>query len=355
MAPNNPFFPGGSAGTPLPPVASGPFDPTAAIDLRWRTTAGGPRTSEFENITQRIVGGVDGLVAGWAYNAAVYYSKADVTNNFQDGYISRDGFQAGLDGINGVFLNPFGPQSAAGQSYVNSQKIIGQVQNATGSLFDVVASASKEIYALPAGPMTLALGAEYRKEENDYTNNFTLIRQAASSGLELAEDSTGSQNVWAVLGELNIPILKNLDLSLALRYDDYNSFGGTTNPKIAVRYQPVQSVLLRGSYNTGFRAPTVQDLYAPNSVTNTGNPWDDPVLCPGGVPNTAAGAIQTRDCNVQFNALNGGNTSLQPETSDAWTVGIVLQPINELDLQCRLLELCHPRFNFGAERSHDLR
>ena len=252
MPTNSPYYPGGSAGTALPPAAAGTLDLTAPIDLRWRTTAGGPRASEFENITQRVVGGVEGLVAGWDYQVAGYYSKADVKQDFTDGYVNADGMQAGLDGINGNFLNPFGPQTAAGQNYINSQKIIGQVQNATGSLTDFVGQASKEIYNLPAGPMTLAVGAEYRKEKADYVNNFALIRQAASSGLELTEDASGSQTVWAVLGELAFPIVKNLDMTVALRYDDYNSFGGTWNPKIGVRYQPTQTVLLRGSYNTGF-------------------------------------------------------------------------------------------------------
>ena len=326
MPTNSPYYPGGSAGTALPPAAAGTLDLTAPIDLRWRTTAGGPRAAEFENITQRVVVGVEGLVAGWDYQVAGYYSKADVKQDFTDGYVNADGMQAGLDGINGNFLNPFGPQTAAGQNYINSQKIIGQVQNATGSLTDFVGQASKEIYNLPAGPMTLAVGAEYRKEKADYVNNFALIRQAASSGLELTEDASGSQTVWAILGELAFPIVKNLDMTVALRYDDYNSFGGTWNPKIGVRYQPTQTVLLRGSYNTGFRAPNVYDLYAPNSITNTGNAYNDPVLCPGGVPDVAAGGIATRDCNLQFNIQGGGNTQLQPETSDAWTVGIVLQP-----------------------------
>jgi len=152
-----------------------------------------------------------------------------------------------------------------------------------------------------------------------------LIRQAASSGLAGAEDIDGDRSIWAVMGEMNIPIVKGLELGLALRYDDYSDFGNTTNPKISLRYQPIADLLLRGSYNTGFRAPTLFDVFAPNSLTYTGRRYNDPVLCPGGVPNVAAGGVATRDCNIQFQQQNGGNTSLEPEESTAWTLGFVWQ------------------------------
>ncbi len=126
------------------------------------------------------------------------------------------------------------------------------------------------------------------------------------------------------------PVLKNLEIGLSVRYDDYSDFGGTTNPKVSFRYEPVQNVLLRGSYNTGFAAPSLTQLYLPNQTTFTGTRYNDPVLCPNGIVNTAAGGISSRDCNIQFQQLQGGNEDLQPEESTAWTVGFVLQPTPEL-------------------------
>ena len=73
----------------------------------------------------------------------------------------------------------------------------------------------------------------------------------------------------------------------------------------------------------------------PNSTTFTANRYNDPVLCPGGVPNIAAGAIATRDCGLQFQQLQGGNDQLNPEESEAWTVGFVYQPV--------------PSFSFGVD------
>jgi len=90
--------------------------------------------------------------------------------------------------------------------------------------------------------------------------------------------------------------------------------------------------MFRGSANSGFRAPTLDDLYGPQSVTFTANSYDDPVLCPGGVVNTAAGGVAPRDCGQQLQARIGGNPKLKPETSVTSSLGIVLQPIKDLTM-----------------------
>ena len=325
MPPTNPYYPGGGI-TPVNPAALPP-DPTQPVSIGWRTTLAGGRASSFENVTDRYLVGVDGTVGTWDYQAAVFQSNSTVKNTFTGGYLNNTGIRNGMAGLNGApFLNPFGPQGPAGDAYVQSQLILGQIQEATQKLTGVTAQAASEIWKLPAGPMQLGLGAEYYKDKNEYTNNFDLIRQAASSGLAGAEDSFGDRSWWAVYAELVIPVIKNLDVTLALRYDDYSDFGSTTNPKIAFRWQPMPELLLRGSYNTGFRAPTLQDVFAPNSLTFTGNRYNDPVLCPNGVADIAAGGIPTRDCNIQFQQQQGGNKNLDPEESESWTVGFVVQP-----------------------------
>jgi len=155
------------------------------------------------------------------------------------------------------------------------------------------------------------------------------VSQAASSGLAgsgaLRE---GDRDVMALMVEMNFPILKKVEIGLAARYDDYSDFGSTTNPKVSVRYSPNNQWLLRGSYNQGFTAPTLTQLYAPNATTFTSTRYNDPVLCPGGV--AIAGASPARDCGIQFQQLTGGNAQLQPEESDAWTFGFVWQPTRSI-------------------------
>ena len=75
----------------------------------------------------------------------------------------------------------------------------------------------------------------------------------------------------------------------------------------ALRWQPTKQMLVRGSYNKGFRAPTLFDLFGPQTVTFTSDPYNDPRLCPGGVP--VPGANPNIACNQQQNIQQGGNTT----------------------------------------------
>ncbi len=330
----SPFFPGGSGGVPLPPAgADGDpvFDPTQPIAVTWRLTGAGNRQSEFKNDTNRILLNWEGQYAGWDYSANLFQSKATVTNSFTGGYVNANSIQAGIAGTDGAaWINPFGEQTAAGAAAIAAAQLTGEVQKAVGTLRVFNAQTSGEIYKLPAGPLMLAVGVEFMKDENDYTNNFALSRPAASSGIAGAEDISGSRRDNAISAELSIPILKELEVGLAIRYDDYSDFGGTTNPKVSFRYQPTQALLFRGSYNEGFRAPTLQDIYAPNSITYSGSKYNDSVLCPGGKANSAAGGQAQRDCNQQFQQQQGGNKDLTPETSKAWSLGFAVQPMDSL-------------------------
>ncbi len=77
-------------------------------------------------------------------------------------------------------------------AYLNAAQVLGQVQQAEGTLKELTGVVSGEVYKMPAGPMMLAVGVDFLKDEANYKNNFDLIRQAASSGLAGAEDSTAT-------------------------------------------------------------------------------------------------------------------------------------------------------------------
>jgi iron complex outermembrane receptor protein len=318
MTPTNPFYPGNG----VTPITNANLNTAANISVGWRMEPAGQRMQRVENTTDRVMLGLEGSGAGWTYNATGYYSGATVDQFFTNGYVSAPKIRDGMAGLNGApFLNPFGNNTAAGTSYINSSKVIGQVQAIDGDIWGINLNGQREIFSTSAGPWVLALGGEYRKEEVSYTNNFTLIRQAASSGLELAEDAEGDRNVYALLAEINIPVLKTMEFNVAVRYDDYSDVGNNFSPKVSWRWQAMDNLLLRASYNQGFRAPTLYDIYSPNSITFTADAWDDPLLCPGGVP--VAGADAARDCGQQFQSQQGGNKKLQPETSNSWSLGLV--------------------------------
>jgi iron complex outermembrane recepter protein len=345
MPSDSTFYPGNGV-TPANPA----LDTARPIALAWRTVPLGSREGEQENVTQRLVAALEGSVAGWDYQASALASRAKVDNFFLNGYPATLRLRAGVSGcasgyvaatgacatpllVNGqrLFLNPFGAQSADGQAYLESIEVLGQVQDGESKANAVNATVSRALTRLPGGDVVLAVSGEVRKEEMVYNTDIPKVSQAASSGLAgsgaLRE---GDRDIKAAALELALPVLKGLELGLSVRHDKYSDFGSTTNPKLSVRWQPSDKFLLRASANSGFAAPSLYNLYLPNSTTFTANRYNDPVLCPGGVP--TAEATPSRDCGLQFQQLQGGNGSLKPEESKAWTLGFAMAPNNFLTL-----------------------
>jgi len=120
------------------------------------------------------------------------------------------------------------------------------------------------------------------------------------------------RDINSLYAETIIPIFSSLELNLAVRYDDYSDFGGTTNPKASIAWRPMDNLLLRASYGTGFRAPDMQELFGNQSESFPSA--IDHVGCANGVS----------PCNAaQYRSFFGGNPDLDAETSDSFTVGVV--------------------------------
>ncbi|MBI3367203.1 MAG: TonB-dependent receptor, partial [Burkholderiales bacterium] len=324
MNPSSPYYPGNGI-TPANPA----LDKTRPISIAWRTTALGSREGEQKNNTQRLVAALEGSVAGWNYQVSALTSNAKVENFFLNGYPMTQPLRNGVAGLAGApLLNPFGEQSAAGLAYLVQNQVLGKVQDGESKMSSAAATVSRPLMQLPGGPLTLALAAESRKEEMVYNTDIAKVSQAASSGLAGSGAlRQGSRDISALAAELVVPVMKGLELGFSVRGDKYSDFGSTVDPKVSVRYQPNETVLLRGSANKGFVAPSLYQLYLPNSTTFTATRYNDPVLCPNGVPTSTA--VPSRDCGLQFQQLQGGNAGLAPEKSHAWTAGLVLQPTSQ--------------------------
>jgi len=324
MLATHPHFPAGATPTDVPD-ASGVDVPGGIVN--WRQIPAGKRSGESEAINERWVIDFQGGVAGWEYRAGFGNSKNKTTDSVNGGYTNDDTIQTAL--YNNL-INPFGPQSAADQAALDSALVNARTITSRGDVDFIDGRVTKDIFQLPAGPLSLALGAEHRKEEYTFVAE-EITRQVPSIGIDPDGDITGKRDVTALFAEVAIPIIKNLDATIALRYDDYSDVGSTTNPKFSLRFQPVPEVLLRASYNTGFRAPTLYEIFQPSSLTFTSDNYDDPLLCPGGtaIPPATDGAV----CGQQVQARFSGPASvglpastLQPEESRSWTFGFVTEP-----------------------------
>ncbi len=296
------------------------------LNLYWRAISVGPRTSQANLTEDRLLLGVKGIVAGWDYEAAVNTSKSDAVESYPSGQLSEKRTIAAFASGN---VNPFGPQDAVGQALLDAAQVIGPVRASKSTRDTLDAKISRELYQLPAGPLAAALGAEYRKEKFNDIPGAVLGAGDIIGGGGDQQPVIGSRKVTALFTELNVPIVKAVEAQIAVRHDRYSDFGNTTNPKFGLRFQPVGQVLLRASYNTGFRAPTLPETYSVQTQTNTGSAVDDPLY------NATVGCDKVFDgryCNAQLTVRQGGNLNLQPEKSKSFTVGGLFEPTKNVSV-----------------------
>lgn len=321
MTSASPYYPGNGVVPAFPGLTGEP------LDISWRPIESGRRLNYDSSSTARLQASLEGRIAGWDYNTALSHSLGRARSAFRGGYLID---QRIIDGVGAGILNPFGQQSPAGADYLQNSLLLGEYVHARIASSVIDARASRELMTLPAGPLGFALGAEFRRDRAKYFVNRGLAGQASSSGYADAQDQSGQRSISAIFTELNVPVIKDLELNFAGRYDYYNDVGGSFNPKVSLRYQPTRQVLVRGSFNRGFRAPTLFDMYGPQTTTNTSDAYDDPRLCPGGV--AVPGANPNIVCGQQQFIRGGGNPDLDPERSRTYSAGIVLEPIPSLTL-----------------------
>lgn len=177
-----------------------------------------------------------------------------------------------------------------------------------------------KLFALPAGDVQLAVGAEYREEGFDlvndkYRNTADIIFVGTTS-----DAHPPVRRVKEIYAETGVPIFSSLDLDMALRYSDFNQFGTTTNPKFGVRWRPFEDWLIRGSYGTGFRAPTFNEAYAGQNRGFRSS--DDPCRNADYASFPGCNGIQAPLTTGTF-VTRRGNPNLDPETAETYTVGSV--------------------------------
>lgn len=328
--PGTAFFPGAGV---VPAPNNPAFDPDAPVTLNYRAVPLGPRVTQGTNEYHRVVLDFTGrFLDGFHYDTAFTYNQSTSDIDLVSGYYNQndgpDSFQGLLD--KGRF-NPFSPNPS--QAQINALKGLqtyGNVESDKTRAYVWDGKIDHEIGDwFGAGQSALALGAQYRHETLTANVDKRLALRSPSYGAapsKVDED----RDVEGVFGELNVPILDNLELDAQARYDNYSDVGDTVNPKVSLRYQPLEQLTLRASYSEGFHAPTLYDLYQPEIRTFTGAALDDPILCAGGSP--SQGGVQNRDCGNQFFAIQGGNKDLEPEKSKSWSAGFVLQPVQYVSL-----------------------
>ena len=331
---HNPAVVPGSGAFLLPPTS--PYYPSAFIaahsqlglagqplNLIYRDFANGTRLTEDTSDAARFVAGYKGTVGTWDYDTSVLYSEVKVKEDLKSGFALYSKIMPLLD--SGT-INPFGATTdPSAIANAKAAEFTGQDFTTKTSIASLSGKASGEILALPAGPLSGAVGAEVRRETFKY-NPATAVQTGdvtGQGGNQLPESA--ARNVESAYVEFSAQLLRSLQADAAVRYDNYQRVGSTVNPKFSLRFQPTNWFLARASAGTGFRAPSLTDLYAAQASSVTGNGTRDPILCPTFSANNP-------NCSFQFTTITGGNPNLTPEKAKSASFGISLEPIRNLNM-----------------------
>jgi iron complex outermembrane receptor protein len=269
----------------------------------------------YETSTQRYLAGVKGTTAGWDWDVAGLYIRSVTDITWRNLY-TYDRLLQGLAGT-----SPYGYYRIGSTANLNDPAIYDWIApdrsssaRSENAIFD--AKASRDLYKLPGGQLALAVGYEFRREE--LTNPGT---PGTDTGNVLGfgySAAFGSRTVNALYAELYAPVLAGLEATVAVRHDDYSDVGGTTNPKVGVKWTVVPQLVLRGTYETAFRAPGLYETSTANAAAG-GTSVVDPIRCP--VTGLAT------DCQASTLVINIGNPLIKPETSTTYTAGLIWEPI----------------------------
>ncbi|HUL96266.1 MAG TPA: TonB-dependent receptor [Usitatibacter sp.] len=292
------------------------------LNVRYRAVENGNRDTTDTNEGAQLVGGVKGSWRDWDMDFSYSYAQGKTKEVLNGGFPQ---YSLALPLLNSGRVNLFGPNTPEIQQEVQATNFNGETFHGKSTNEGFQAKVSSEIWQLAAGPLAMALGAEYRKEKLDQFYNPVLRTGDVSGYGGSFPDVHADRDDTALYAEFNVPLLKTLEANVAIRTDNYSDFGRTNNPKASLRWQPNRDLLLRASWGTGFLAPSLFQLFVPQAVGVSQTGLSDPIRCP--VTHDTG-----LDCTTQFQTITGGNPNLRPEESENSTFGIVFEPTNQLSL-----------------------
>lgn len=294
-----------------------PFGQAVAAIYKFGPNEFGPITEYFDTTNLRGTVGLKGKLNGFTYEAGYSRYKKQVDEHYVND-ISLSAAQAAANRTNATAFNPFGfYANGAAQLAGLSPDANYTLKNTVNTTYGLVTG---ELFKLPAGLVRFAAGAEYRKItfsqtfDSGWKNNVYWWNGGGRT------DQNRSRNAKTVYGEVYVPLISNpdsmglssLETTGAIRYEKYSDFGDATVKQISARAGLMQETLyIRGSYAESFRAPSLAQLYAPQTRnTEPGGFFFDPV----------------RNGNFPVDRLVGGNTNLKPEQGESFNVGVVYVP-----------------------------
>jgi len=341
--------------TYLPLAANSPVNPTGEqADLRYRFADAGS-SNNVKSDQYRVLAGLKGTWDKYDWETAVGMMGSK-TKMKQRGTFSASGFKQVIGdytqydaNYNPLDPNFFNHDYKIGQQ--NSAQVLNTLFPEYGydgkiSQYFIDGKISGEIAQIGGRSVGLALGGELRHEKFDIRPTDNLLSGdivGNGSATANAKRSTG-----AAFAEVNVPVTEKLEIDGAARVDKYEHFDAHVSPKLAFRYAATKQLMLRGTVESGFRAPNLTES-AQSSKFAFDNGINDPARCPQalalatnlraqaaalGANDPAKQTLAARADTVEGNECAAGvfsnvrnNPQLKPETSRSATLGLVFEPV----------------------------
>jgi iron complex outermembrane receptor protein len=295
-----------------------PYNPFGTrIGLLYRLVDFDNRLTLTNSEQFRYVGGmkVKNLPNNWQIEIAGMASENKVTSRGVN-YASKMRAQEALDSADpDNALNPFAEGPGFQRSKVLDRLRVQTYLVGRSELRSADIRASGDLFSLPAGPVGLGLGLEYREEELSVSPDpRSRLGDIVGTGGVTAEGARSSKGAYfqadvpLASPEWTIPGIYALNFVIAGRYEEFTDFGDVFKPKFSLRYKPVEPLTLRASYQEGFRAASLSQLFLGDVVSF------EAVVDP---QRPGQGTVDTK-------TITRGNSRLKPETSYSYSAGFVL-------------------------------
>lgn len=292
-------------------LPSGTTSVPGAREILYRDMSAGARDNQDNERNFSSVVGVKGNVTDiWEFNLSAGISQVSRLNFGVNGYLDKDA----LDRL--IANKTWDPLAAPGARGDITPAKVETMQKSVSDLFTSDLVFSGEVGELENGPIATAVGMSAWSEKlSQKTDTKSATKKIIGSS---GSNDQGSRDVQSVYSEFSIPATAALELNVAARVDKYSDFGTTANPKLAAKYKMGDTTLLRASVGTGFKAPTLTQLYKATSdgfVT-----FIDRYAC-----SKAGGTGPSCDAN-QYKVVSGGNKELKEEKAITGGFGVVYEP-----------------------------
>ncbi|MEL4281803.1 MULTISPECIES: TonB-dependent receptor plug domain-containing protein [Shewanella] len=265
----------------------------------------GPRIYNQDTDTWRLSAGLAGSLdvhTGMNWNVDYTFGKNEAKTGV------ANSINATLM-ANSIYADPYA--WFEGSPLTDEMKDVSYDQQETGGNEQQTLSAglNGELFDLSAGAVGFAIGAEYRRESGFYNPDAIVV--AGDSTAAQQDPTSGNYNVISIFQEVSVPFTEKLTGEFALRLDDYSTFGKATTWKIGLTYTATDELMVRTVAATGFRAPSVAELYGGNSGSfdYLTNPW-----------------LPMSDQTGQILVNRTSDPDLKPEESESYTAGLVYSP-----------------------------